>query len=97
MHIYNHMILKNNLKYWSYNVSFTQEDYEVSPDENRKSRGEEIIKSFLSKQVSFFIWHRLTLCFSLKCYTKTKHIAKVKKYAKKYFKSFRELCYVAGT
>ncbi|XP_020561735.1 G protein-coupled receptor kinase 5 isoform X2 [Oryzias latipes] len=26
------------------------EDYEVSPDENRKSRGEEIIKSFLSKQ-----------------------------------------------
>lgn len=30
-----------------------QEDYEVTPDEKRKSRGEKIIKTFLSKQVRF--------------------------------------------
>uniref|UniRef100_A0A3B3TZ98 G protein-coupled receptor kinase n=1 Tax=Poecilia latipinna TaxID=48699 RepID=A0A3B3TZ98_9TELE len=34
------------------------EDYEVTPDEKRKSRGEQIIKTFLSKQVSF-----PTVCF----------------------------------
>lgn len=32
-----------------------QEDYEVTPDEKRKSRGDQIIKTFLSKEVSFFI------------------------------------------
>lgn len=32
-----------------------QEDYEVTPDEKRKSRGDKIIKTFLSKQVSFVI------------------------------------------
>lgn len=35
-----------------------QEDYEVTPDEKRKIRGEKIIKTFLSKQVGPFV------CFS---------------------------------
>uniref|UniRef100_A0A672JL75 G protein-coupled receptor kinase n=1 Tax=Salarias fasciatus TaxID=181472 RepID=A0A672JL75_SALFA len=30
------------------------EDYEVTPDEKRKSRGDQILKNFLSKQVRFF-------------------------------------------
>uniref|UniRef100_A0A8C2WGI9 G protein-coupled receptor kinase n=1 Tax=Cyclopterus lumpus TaxID=8103 RepID=A0A8C2WGI9_CYCLU len=32
------------------------EDYEVTPDEKRKCRGDQIIKTFLSKQVSFFFY-----------------------------------------
>uniref|UniRef100_A0A8C5DPG2 G protein-coupled receptor kinase n=1 Tax=Gouania willdenowi TaxID=441366 RepID=A0A8C5DPG2_GOUWI len=37
------------------------EDYEVTPDEKRKSRGDQIIKTFLSKQVSItvIIFHSL--------------------------------------
>uniref|UniRef100_A0A8C6P3J0 G protein-coupled receptor kinase n=1 Tax=Nothobranchius furzeri TaxID=105023 RepID=A0A8C6P3J0_NOTFU len=32
------------------------EDYEVTPDEKRKSRGEQIIKTFLSKQLNIYIF-----------------------------------------
>lgn len=31
-----------------------QEDYEVTPDEKRKSRGDQIIKTYLSKDVGSY-------------------------------------------